>query len=139
MCHWCARCSCTCAVCSGTKSRSGYSRPGSPIGGRLADACARAKLACAGPTQAAARLEGSKSFTKEICYAANIPTAQAERFTDVNAALTYVREKGAPIVIKADGLAAGKGVVVATTLAEAESAVQDMMLMDHLVMQAVVW
>ncbi|GAB30630.1 phosphoribosylamine--glycine ligase [Acetobacter pasteurianus subsp. pasteurianus LMG 1262 = NBRC 106471] len=101
--------------------------PEAPLVAGLADACARAKLACAGPTQAAAQLEGSKSFTKEICYAANIPTAQAERFTDVNAALTYVREKGAPIVIKADGLAAGKGVVVATTLAEAESAVQDMM------------
>ncbi|MCI1437447.1 MAG: phosphoribosylamine--glycine ligase [Acetobacter indonesiensis] len=101
--------------------------PEAPLVAGLADACAKADLACAGPTQAAARLEGSKSFTKEICYAAGIPTAQGERFTSVADALTYVRERGAPIVVKADGLAAGKGVVVAQTIAEAEDAVQEMM------------
>ncbi|MCG0994902.1 phosphoribosylamine--glycine ligase [Acetobacter indonesiensis] len=101
--------------------------PEAPLVAGLADACAKADLACAGPTQAAARLEGSKSFTKEICYAAGIPTAQGERFTTVADALTYVRERGAPIVVKADGLAAGKGVVVAQTIAEAEDAVQEMM------------
>ncbi|OUI96114.1 phosphoribosylamine--glycine ligase [Acetobacter indonesiensis] len=101
--------------------------PEAPLVAGLADACAKADLACAGPTQAAARLEGSKSFTKEICYAAGIPTAQGERFTTVADALTYVRERGAPIVVKADGLAAGKGVVVAQTIAEAEDAMQEMM------------
>ncbi|MCP1230131.1 phosphoribosylamine--glycine ligase [Acetobacter indonesiensis] len=101
--------------------------PEAPLVAGLADACAKADLACAGPTQAAARLEGSKSFTKEICYAAGIPTAQGERFTTVADALIYVRERGAPIVVKADGLAAGKGVVVAQTIAEAEDAVQEMM------------
>lgn len=101
--------------------------PEAPLVAGLADACAKAEIACAGPTRAAARLEGSKSFTKEICYAAGIPTAQGERFTGVDAALTYIQERGAPIVVKADGLAAGKGVVVAQTLAEAEDAVRDMM------------
>ncbi|GAN60955.1 phosphoribosylamine--glycine ligase [Acetobacter cibinongensis] len=101
--------------------------PEAPLVAGLADACAKANIACAGPTQAAARLEGSKSFTKEICYAAGIPTAQGERFTSVESALTYVRERGAPIVVKADGLAAGKGVVVAQTVAEAEDAVREMM------------
>lgn len=101
--------------------------PEAPLVAGLADACSQADIACAGPTQAAARLEGSKSFTKEICYAAGIPTAQGERFTTVQDALTYVRECGAPIVVKADGLAAGKGVVVAQTVAEAEDAIKDMM------------
>lgn len=101
--------------------------PEAPLVAGLADACAQAHIACAGPTQAAARLEGSKSFTKEICYAAGIPTARGERFTNVEDAITYLHECGAPIVVKADGLAAGKGVVVAQTLAEAEDAVRDMM------------
>src|SRR5580704_19767108 len=79
-----------------------------------------------GPTRAAARLEGSKGFTKDICRANGIPTAAYERFSAPNAAKAYVRAKGAPIVIKADGLAAGKGVVVAQDLAEAEAAI-DMM------------
>lgn len=101
--------------------------PEAPLVAGLADACAAAGLPCAGPTKAAAQLEGSKTFTKEICDAAGIPTAGWARFTEASPALDYVRSKGAPIVVKADGLAAGKGVVVATTLAEAEAAITDMM------------
>jgi phosphoribosylamine--glycine ligase len=95
----------------------------------VADAMAAAGIACCGPSQAAARLEGSKSFTKELCDAAEIPTAKWEQFTEVTAAADFIRRRGAPIVIKADGLAAGKGVVVAATEAEAieaaEAALQD--------------
>jgi len=76
-----------------------------------------------GPSKAAARLEGSKGFTKDLCRANDIPTAAYERFTSPAPAKAYVRAKGAPIVIKADGLAAGKGVVVAETLDEAEAAI----------------
>lgn len=97
--------------------------PEAPLVAGLADACAEAGIACAGPTAAAARLEGSKSFTKEICDAAGIPTARWEHFTDAAAAHAFVRRRGAPIVVKADGLAAGKGVVVAATLIEAEAAI----------------
>jgi phosphoribosylamine--glycine ligase len=79
-----------------------------------------------GPTRAAARLESSKRFTKELCRANNIPTAAYEHFTDAPAAKAYIRRQGAPIVVKADGLAAGKGVVVAMSLEEALAAV-DMM------------
>src|SRR5207237_9005806 len=79
-----------------------------------------------GPTKAAGRLESSKNFTKARCRANNIPTAAYEHFTDAEKAKAYIRQQGAPIVIKADGLAAGKGVVVAMTEAEAISAV-DMM------------
>ncbi|WP_214829267.1 phosphoribosylamine--glycine ligase [Exiguobacterium algae] len=78
-----------------------------------------------GPTKAAALLEGSKAFAKEVMTAAQIPTASYEAFTDEKAALAYVRATGAPVVVKADGLAAGKGVTVAFTLEEAESAVRD--------------
>ena len=101
--------------------------PEAPLVAGLADACAEAGIACAGPTRAAARLEGSKSFTKEICDAALIPTARWERFTDAAAAHAFVRRRGAPIVIKADGLAAGKGVVVAATLEQAEATIEAMM------------
>jgi phosphoribosylamine--glycine ligase len=80
-----------------------------------------------GPTQSAARLEGSKSFTKDLCKRHNIPTAVYDRFTDITAAEDYIRKIGAPIVIKADGLAAGKGVVVAMTLDEALDAARDML------------
>ncbi len=80
-----------------------------------------------GPTAAAARLEGSKAFAKAFLARHGIPTAHYAVHTDVDAALAYVRDKGAPIVVKADGLAAGKGVVVAMTLAEAEDAVRDML------------
>ncbi len=104
--------------------------PEAPLVAGLADACAAAGIRCAGPTAEAARLEGSKSFTKEVCDAAGIPTARWERFEDADAAVEFVRRRGAPIVIKADGLAAGKGVVVAQTLAEAEAAI-DMMMREN--------
>src|SRR5512138_2192941 len=80
-----------------------------------------------GPTAAAARLEGSKAFAKDFLARHGIPTAFYAVHTEVDAALAYVRDKGAPIVVKADGLAAGKGVVVAMTLADAEAAVRDML------------
>lgn len=80
-----------------------------------------------GPTAAAAQLEGSKAFTKDFLARHKIPTADYQNFTEIEPALAYLREKGAPIVIKADGLAAGKGVIVAMTLAEAEDAVRDML------------
>jgi phosphoribosylamine--glycine ligase len=83
-----------------------------------------------GPTKAAAELEGSKAFSKEIMAKYHIPTAYFKTFTDAAAAKVYVEEKGAPIVIKTDGLAAGKGVVVAMTKAEALAAIDSMMI-DH--------
>jgi phosphoribosylamine--glycine ligase len=101
--------------------------PEAPLVAGLADAMAGAGIACFGPSKAAAQLEGSKTFTKEIADAAGIPTAAWQRFTDADAARAYVRTQGAPIVVKADGLAAGKGVVVAATLAEAEEAIADFM------------
>lgn len=97
--------------------------PEQPLIGGLVDALTAAGVPAFGPTQAAARLEGSKGFTKDICRTHHIPTASYERFSDRERALAYVRAQGAPIVIKADGLAAGKGVVVAMTLAEAEAAI----------------
>ena len=84
-------------------------------------------LDCFGPTAAAAQLEGSKAFTKDFLARHKIPTADYQNFTEVEPALAYLREKGAPIVIKADGLSAGKGVIVAMTLTEAEEAVRDML------------
>ncbi|MCC7428779.1 MAG: phosphoribosylamine--glycine ligase [Alphaproteobacteria bacterium] len=93
----------------------------------LADACAEAGIRCFGPSAAAARLEGSKSFMKEVASAAGAPTAAYARFEDAAAARAYLRVRGAPIVVKADGLAAGKGVVVAATLAEAEAAIAEIM------------
>ncbi len=101
--------------------------PEAPLVAGLADACAVAGIACAGPSAAAARLEGSKSFAKAVCDAAGIPTARWERFEDAGEAHDFVRRRGAPIVVKADGLAAGKGVVVAQTVAEAEAAITAMM------------
>ncbi|MGH1461599.1 MAG: phosphoribosylamine--glycine ligase [Neptuniibacter sp.] len=80
-----------------------------------------------GPTEGAAQLEGSKAFTKDFLARQNIPTAEYQNFTEIEPALAYVREKGAPIVVKADGLAAGKGVIVAMTLEEAENAIKDML------------
>ena len=85
------------------------------------------RLRCFGPTRRAAQLEGSKAFTKDFLARHDIPTAAYGNFTDVDEALAYVRQQGAPIVIKADGLAAGKGVIVAMTLEEAEEAVRDML------------
>ncbi len=101
--------------------------PEAPLVAGLADALADAGIPCCGPSQAAARLEGSKAFTKELCDEAGIPTALWERFDDPAAAIDFVRRRGAPIVIKADGLASGKGVVVAQTEEEAEAAVHAMM------------
>src|SRR3954464_5204734 len=98
-----------------------------PLVAGLADACAAAGLACFGPSAAAARLEGSKSFTREVADAAGVPGARWARFEDAEAARAYIRAQGAPIVVKADGLAAGKGVVVAATVAEAEAAIADIM------------
>jgi len=82
---------------------------------------------CFGPTQAAAQLEGSKAFTKDFLARHNIPSAWYEVFTDIEPAIAFIEQKGAPIVVKADGLAAGKGVIVAQTNAEAISAVKDML------------
>jgi phosphoribosylamine---glycine ligase len=93
----------------------------------LADALQAAGIRCCGPTAAAARLEGSKAFAKDICDAAGIPTAAWERFDDLAAALDFVGRRGAPIVVKADGLAGGKGVVVAQTDAEANEAIRSLM------------
>jgi len=97
--------------------------PEQPLVEGIVDSLEAAGIAAFGPSKAAAQLEGSKGFTKDLCARAKIPTGAYGRFSDRDSALTYVREKGAPIVVKADGLAAGKGVVVATTLAEAEAAV----------------
>ncbi|MEH2475349.1 phosphoribosylamine--glycine ligase [Nitrobacteraceae bacterium AZCC 2161] len=101
--------------------------PEAPLAAGIVDDLASAGIKAFGPGKAAARLEGSKGFTKDLCKANNIPTAAYERFTDADKAKAYIRAQGAPIVVKADGLAAGKGVVVAMTIAEAEAAI-DMML-----------
>ena len=100
--------------------------PEGPLVAGVADATRAAGFLTFGPSAAAARLEGSKSFTKEICDACGAPTAAYARFTSADAARDHVRRAGAPIVIKADGLAAGKGVVVAMTLDEALAAIDDM-------------
>jgi phosphoribosylamine--glycine ligase len=97
--------------------------PETPLIAGIADAMGLAGIACCGPSAAAARIEGSKSFTKELCDAAGIPTAMWERFDDAQAAREFVRRRGVPIVVKADGLAAGKGVVVAASVSEAEDAI----------------
>ncbi|CQI97466.1 phosphoribosylamine--glycine ligase [Yersinia rohdei] len=101
--------------------------PEAPLVIGVVDAFRAAGLAIFGPTQAAAQLEGSKAFTKDFLARHNIPTAFYQNFTEIEPALAYVRKIGAPIVIKADGLAAGKGVIVAMTLEEAETAVHDML------------
>ncbi|HEY2132555.1 MAG TPA: phosphoribosylamine--glycine ligase, partial [Acetobacteraceae bacterium] len=101
--------------------------PEAPLVAGITDAMEAAGIACCGPTKAAARLEGSKTFAKEIADAASIPTALWERFEDAEAAREFVRRRGAPIVVKADGLAAGKGVVVAATVDEALAAIDAMM------------
>src|SRR3954467_15330206 len=93
--------------------------PETPLVAGIVDDLATAGIKAFGPSRAAAQLEGSKGFTKDLCKATNIPTANYERFGDADAAKAYIRAQGAPIVVKADGLAAGKGVVVAMTLDEA--------------------
>jgi phosphoribosylamine--glycine ligase len=100
--------------------------PEAPLAAGVSDRLRAAGLAVFGPSRAAAQLEASKAFTKAICDACGAPTAGWARFTEAAPALAHVRAKGAPIVVKADGLAAGKGVVVAMTLAEAEEAVTAM-------------
>jgi phosphoribosylamine--glycine ligase len=101
--------------------------PEVPLALGLVDALMQAGIPAYGPKADGARLEASKIFTKQILLKYRIPTAAAGIFHDVGPALAYVRQRGAPIVIKADGLAAGKGVIVAQTLAEAEAAVKDML------------
>jgi len=101
--------------------------PEAPLVAGLVDDLAAAGVKGFGPSAAAARLEGSKAFTKELCAEAGIPTAAFRRFADPTPAKAYVRTAGAPIVVKADGLAGGKGVVVATTTAEAEVAIDEML------------
>lgn len=101
--------------------------PEAPLVAGVVDTFRAAGLKIFGPTQAAAQLEGSKAFTKDFLARHHIPTAKYQTFTEVEPALTYVRAKGAPMVIKADGLAAGKGVIVAMALQQAEDAVQDML------------
>src|ERR1051325_31035 len=100
--------------------------PDNPLVAGIVDDIEAAGFRTFGPSKAAARLEGSKGFTKDLCRKYGIPTAAYERFSDAAAAKAYVKAKGAPIVVKADGLALGKGVVVAQTVAEAEAAI-DMM------------
>jgi phosphoribosylamine---glycine ligase len=97
--------------------------PEAPLVAGLVDALEGEGIAAFGPSRAAAALEGSKGFMKDLCAREGIPTAAYRRFTDAAAAKAYVAAQGAPIVVKADGLAAGKGVVVAATLAEANAAV----------------
>jgi len=100
--------------------------PEAPLAAGVADRLRDAGILVFGPSAAAARLESSKSFTKEICAAVGAPTADYGHFTNADAAKAYIRRKGAPIVVKADGLAAGKGVIVATEEATALAAVDDM-------------
>jgi phosphoribosylamine--glycine ligase len=101
--------------------------PEAPLVAGIVDDLEAKGFRCFGPTRAAAQLEGSKAFTKELCVEFAIPTAAFARFADAEPAKAYLRERGAPIVVKADGLAAGKGVVVAATLDEAERAVDSML------------
>jgi phosphoribosylamine--glycine ligase len=101
--------------------------PEAPLVAGVVDTFTNEGLTIFGPTQAAAQLEGSKAFTKDFLARHNIPTAEYQNFTDIEPAIAYVQEKGAPIVVKADGLAAGKGVIVAMTLEEAEAAIRDML------------
>src|SRR4051795_5484582 len=100
--------------------------PETPLAAGIVDDLTAVGIKAFGPSKLAAQLEGSKGFTKDLCSEFNIPTGAYGRFTTEDDALAYMRKQGAPIVVKADGLAAGKGVVVAKTLAEAEDAVRMM-------------
>ncbi len=102
--------------------------PEAPLCAGLVDRLTEAGIKAFGPSAAAAQLEGSKGFMKDLCAKYDIPTAAYGRFSDAEAAKAYIREQGAPIVVKADGLAAGKGVTVAQTLDEALAAVDDALL-----------
>lgn len=101
--------------------------PEAPLVAGVVDDFKASGLACFGPTKAAAELEGSKVFTKDFLTRHGIPTAAYASFTDIDEATAYVKQKGAPIVVKADGLAAGKGVILAQTVEEAIAAVQGML------------
>ena len=101
--------------------------PEQPLVDGVVDAFQAEGLMIFGPSAKAAQLEGSKSFTKDFLARNNIPTGAYQNFTEIEPAIAYVREMGAPIVVKADGLAAGKGVIVAMTLKEAEDAIKDML------------
>lgn len=101
--------------------------PEAPLVAGVVDAFQAEDLQIFGPSQAASQLEGSKAFTKDFLARHAIPTAEYQNFTEIEPAIDYVKEKGAPIVVKADGLAAGKGVIVAMTEAEAEDAIRDML------------
>tara|TARA_R110002072_G_scaffold116191_2_gene246607 strand:- start:3222 stop:4505 length:1284 start_codon:yes stop_codon:yes gene_type:complete len=101
--------------------------PETPLVAGVVDYFQARGLRCFGPSKGAAQLEGSKAFTKDFLARHNIPTGSYANFTELEPALAYLREHGAPIVVKADGLAAGKGVIVAETLAQAEAAVTDML------------
>ena len=101
--------------------------PEQPLVDGLADALGRAGIRCFGPSAAAAQLEGSKAFTKALCDRAGIPTAAYQRFNAAAPAHAYIDAQGAPLVIKADGLAAGKGVIIATTVQDAHAAVDEML------------
>ncbi len=101
--------------------------PEAPLVDGIVNTFTAAGLKCFGPTRMAAQLEGSKSFTKDFLARHDIPSAAYQTFTEIEPALDYLREKGAPIVVKADGLAAGKGVIVAMELETAEAAVRDML------------
>ena len=101
--------------------------PEAPLVDGVVDYFAQRGLRCFGPGRGAAQLEGSKAFTKDFLARHDIPTAAYANFTELEPALAYLREQGAPIVVKADGLAAGKGVIVAETLEQAEAAVTDML------------
>lgn len=111
------------AFCKANKVDLVVVGPEAPLAAGIVDDLAAAGIKAFGPSKAASQLESSKGFTKDICKANNIPTAAYERFRDAEAAKAYVRKQGAPIVVKADGLAAGKGVVVAMTLDEAMAAI----------------
>jgi Phosphoribosylamine-glycine ligase len=102
--------------------------PEAPLVAGIVDAFAHAGLRCFGPTRAAAQLEGSKAFAKAFLKRHGIPTAVYQSFTDVDEAVNYIRQVGAPIVVKADGLAAGKGVTVAETEAQAIEAAHQMLV-----------
>jgi phosphoribosylamine--glycine ligase len=115
------------AFCKANKIDLVVVGPEAPLCAGIVDDLSAAGIKAFGPSKVAAQLEGSKGFTKDLCRANKIPTAAYERFTAATPAKAYLRKQGAPIVVKADGLAAGKGVVEATSVAEAEAAI-DMML-----------
>ncbi|HSG58143.1 MAG TPA: phosphoribosylamine--glycine ligase, partial [Woeseiaceae bacterium] len=104
--------------------------PEAPLVAGIVDRFGAEGLPCFGPSAAAAQLEGSKAFTKDFLARHGIPTAAYRKFTELEPALAYIREQGAPIVIKADGLAAGKGVIVAQTVVDAETAATEMLSGD---------